>query len=232
MLPRIAAIMPDRLIEGAERGRIVRYQQNQTAPRLEHRANQLQRTGIIVDVLEDIEANDRIHLSFERAVVLRLVCVKSVDMHCGAMLERVRELLEILGLDIGCDVVTSAWAELAGHVADACANFEHRSSHIRRNSAGHPTIEPASLRDRTEERRGGVRVQLAGEAPTQNHPGRVERVSQTDFFPLFVCAAVVADGRFINPSLASGEFDRELGIHTNRSLWMGMDFASEVRNAL
>ena len=92
-------------------------------------------------------------------------------------------------------------------VSDTGADFEHSLPHVGLNRIRHPAIEA---------RRAGQRMQCLGafvfvnvfcEGIPQNHVDRFEGILKSDLLALFIGAAVVADGRFVNPHLAPSQFD-------------------------
>ena len=125
-----------------------------------------------------------------------------------------------------------AGTEVLRQVADAGADLEDDRADEGPHSVGHPRVEPGRLRQRVENPRPFVQVNVPPGAIAENQPDRLKGVFERRFFALGVGAAVIADGDLVEGGAALCELDRQLRLQAEAVAAQRDDLTSDSRKAL
>src|SRR5262249_29225554 len=97
--------------------------------------------------------------------------------------------------------------------ADPGADFHDFVAYIGQNGVGKPTVETRSCGERLQSFLTRVRVNITTEMSFQDDIKGFEGILQSDLFAFFVCATMIADGRFIDSRLSLRKFDGQLRLN-------------------
>jgi hypothetical protein len=187
-------------------------QNNGASPGSQGGSDVAQRGEIIFDVLHHVEADHGIELAPEGGEIRAATEIAVTDLHSGAAAKPDALAGEVLVVDVGGDVVFAAAGELLGHIADTGAELEHTGADPWTDRIRHPSIEAPGAGEGIENVRAGVAIDVAGEVEADDEPERGDGIFAADLLAVFVGAAVIADGDFVDGGLALGELDGDFGL--------------------
>src|SRR3954452_20906966 len=137
--------MAEYLVERSKRRRTLRKKNNGTPPRSERGVDITQADHIIIDVLQHVQAYNRIHASTEglKVVWVREIAPGRVDI--AAIANQLVQVHQILGIDVSDYVFACIRTKQTRQVTDSRSDFENVVSYERRHHIRHPAIKASSV---------------------------------------------------------------------------------------
>ncbi len=206
--------MAERFVERAVDGLSFGDQDDGPAAGFECGMDVAEGTEVILDVFDDVEADDGIELLLHPLEVRRIGRVHPLHLQRLAVGETVLEPLQMLTVDIGGDIALPSGDQLPGEIPHASADFQNAPADEGGDGLGHPPVEVRRIGEGIEDRLVGIGIDIRREGVPQNHPERLEGIFQADFLAFLVGAAVVADGGFVDLGLTLGELDGNFGFES------------------
>src|SRR5204863_9895503 len=166
---------------------------------------------VVLDVLEDVEADDAVDLLRVELGALRAGEREEIrrDPDVGEAPELRRQLPDVVRLDVGGDDALAVGEE-ARLVADAGADLQYPAPEVRLEALVEPLIVRAERRHPPERDRADV---VGGRLPAevlQDRKDGLERVLQADLLPFLVRAAVVRDRDLVDARAHPRDLARDL----------------------